>query len=516
MKPFKTNYYLIIAHMILLGFQLYFWNFIIDDAFISFRYAKNLYQHHQLVFNVNEMPVEGYSNFLWIIWLTFGFLMNIEPIFFSKISGMIFSHLIIYVLYKLGLLIGKSKRTSAIITIFYTFLPNIALWSIGGLETSLFSLLLLIAIYFFISDIKRNNNYLIFLSSFFFALASLTRHEGLLLFIASIGFFIGIKIRERSVFKSKSLIKVMIFVSCILFIYGSYFLWRLIYYNSFFPQTFIAKQESITLIVVIEQIVFYLPLIVILSPTFLLILSKTRKIQNITQLDSIKIYLLSLFIMMAFVLLILSSWMPGFRFTIPILPFLLLLIPESLDFFNWLAKRYQEDISPLKYGRSFTITMICLSNLLLLLSFNSYVYRYGVGIAECNITLGKWINANTNQSASLAVWDVGAIPFYANIRTIDIYPKSLQDLHVFNNPEDADYIFTQNITFLILNDEFFAYIKGDGRFTTNYRLIFNAQLFYIENELHVDYIYQVYLHTDYYISNASINELINSSPRFYI
>ena len=80
---------------------------------------------------------------------------------------------------------------------------------------------------------------------------------------------------------------------------------------------------------------------------------------------------------------------------------------------------------------------------------------------ECNIILGNWIKTNTPINASLAIWDAGAIPYYAEVRTIDIYPESLQDLHVFNNPEDADYILNQNITFLILNDDYFSYIKSD-------------------------------------------------------
>src|SRR5262245_30182050 len=37
-----------------------------DDAFISFRYVRNLVTGHGLVFNVGER-VEGYSNFLWVI-----------------------------------------------------------------------------------------------------------------------------------------------------------------------------------------------------------------------------------------------------------------------------------------------------------------------------------------------------------------------------------------------------------------------------------------------------------------
>jgi len=72
------------------------------------------------------------------------------------------------------------------------------------------------------------------------------------------------------------------------------------------------------------------------------------------------------------------------------------------------------------------------------------------------------------------------IPFYSDIRTIDIYPDSLQDLHLYNNLEDADYILDQSITFLILNDEYFNYIKIDIRFLTNYRLILYTQFYYAD------------------------------------
>ncbi len=44
-----------------------FW-FVTDDAFISFRYARNLVLGHGLRFNPGEhLPVEGYSNFLWVL-----------------------------------------------------------------------------------------------------------------------------------------------------------------------------------------------------------------------------------------------------------------------------------------------------------------------------------------------------------------------------------------------------------------------------------------------------------------
>ena len=44
-----------------------FW-FVCDDAFISFRYARNWVEGHGLRYNLGDhTPVEGYSNFLWVV-----------------------------------------------------------------------------------------------------------------------------------------------------------------------------------------------------------------------------------------------------------------------------------------------------------------------------------------------------------------------------------------------------------------------------------------------------------------
>src|SRR5438552_16124392 len=42
-----------------------------DDAYISFRYARNLVDGLGLVYNAGER-VEGYSNFLWTLWSALG------------------------------------------------------------------------------------------------------------------------------------------------------------------------------------------------------------------------------------------------------------------------------------------------------------------------------------------------------------------------------------------------------------------------------------------------------------
>jgi arabinofuranosyltransferase len=45
------------------------WWFVCDDAYISFRYARNLVEGAGLVYNPGEAPpVEGYTNLLWVLW----------------------------------------------------------------------------------------------------------------------------------------------------------------------------------------------------------------------------------------------------------------------------------------------------------------------------------------------------------------------------------------------------------------------------------------------------------------
>lgn len=56
-----------------------------DDAFISYRYAANLWAGNGLVFNVGE-PIEGYSNFLYTLLIAPGFLFGHEYIYLFSLS----------------------------------------------------------------------------------------------------------------------------------------------------------------------------------------------------------------------------------------------------------------------------------------------------------------------------------------------------------------------------------------------------------------------------------------------
>ena len=55
------------ALILLFVYTAWVQRFFLDDAFISFRYAANLVQGHGLVWNPGELPVEGFTNLLWVL-----------------------------------------------------------------------------------------------------------------------------------------------------------------------------------------------------------------------------------------------------------------------------------------------------------------------------------------------------------------------------------------------------------------------------------------------------------------
>lgn len=57
-----------------------------DDAYISFRYADNLARGRGLVYNPGE-PVEGYTNFLWVVLVAAGIRLGLDPVLVALTLG---------------------------------------------------------------------------------------------------------------------------------------------------------------------------------------------------------------------------------------------------------------------------------------------------------------------------------------------------------------------------------------------------------------------------------------------
>lgn len=54
-----------------------------EDAMISMRYARHLASGHGLVWNIGEPPIEGFTNLLWVLWMSVAHLLGLSE---SKVS----------------------------------------------------------------------------------------------------------------------------------------------------------------------------------------------------------------------------------------------------------------------------------------------------------------------------------------------------------------------------------------------------------------------------------------------
>lgn len=80
-----SRWLLALAVALLLAHALSF-RFAIDDAYISFRYARNLLDGHGLVFNPGER-VEGYSNLSWVLLAAAGMAAGLDPLLWARLLG---------------------------------------------------------------------------------------------------------------------------------------------------------------------------------------------------------------------------------------------------------------------------------------------------------------------------------------------------------------------------------------------------------------------------------------------
>ncbi len=210
--------------------------FLCDDAFISFRYAKNFASGMGLVFNSGER-VEGYTNFLWTMILSIISFLGPAPDQMANILSVFFSLGLLGVYFYFNRKFFSKGSNDFFILLGPLFLATnrtYAVWSTGGLETALFSILLFTAIMMLVE--ARQNNRRLYWSALLFSLAALTRPEGILLFASFFGYYL------LTIIKDKSQIIILIKAAGIFVILvGSHFIFRLIYYGYPFPNTFYAK-----------------------------------------------------------------------------------------------------------------------------------------------------------------------------------------------------------------------------------------------------------------------------------
>lgn len=110
-------------------------DFLNDDAYISFRYSRHLAEGHGLRFNVGEdPPVEGYSNFLWVVWLALLHRLGLDILVWSRVCSIACgAALVAWFPLFLRRRLGFSDVSAAAAGLVLATLPTMTVWSTSGL-----------------------------------------------------------------------------------------------------------------------------------------------------------------------------------------------------------------------------------------------------------------------------------------------------------------------------------------------------------------------------------------------
>ena len=236
--------------------------FLTDDAFISFRYVRNLLEGHGLVFNPGEY-VEGYTNFLWLLelaalwgifgvrpeqaapWLSIAYTVGTLAALWWWLARSPSRHDRGFLAWLALGLLGSSA----------TF----AVWTAGGgLETRQFTCFLVVAVVCL--AVHRHQRWGLLAASVSLAAAALTRPEGLLLAACCFGWYVVQRLahahratprspgRDDGIAASLVVVvrrldwrELTYLIAPFAIVVATHFLWRYGYYGEWLPNTYYAK-----------------------------------------------------------------------------------------------------------------------------------------------------------------------------------------------------------------------------------------------------------------------------------
>jgi len=224
----------------LLGYLVATAWFLCDDAFISFRYARNLLDGDGLVFNPGEY-VEGYTNLLWVLEVAGLWALGVRPehgaLWLSLLCTVV--TLLVVATHAARLAEPRRRRLGAWLALAWLCCcPSFAEWTTSGLETRQFTMLVVLGAWLVAADDEhRAGGARMWLASLAFGLAALTRPEAPLLAACAVGWrlvrdWLAGDLRVR---------RLVALCAPFALTLAGLFAWRYGYYGQWLPNTYYAK-----------------------------------------------------------------------------------------------------------------------------------------------------------------------------------------------------------------------------------------------------------------------------------
>jgi hypothetical protein len=404
----------IIGHLFLFWLSFQIFSYTIDDAYITFRYSKNLASGFGPTYNPGLPPVEGYTTFLWMLLMTVPHFIGVNVATFSKIVGILLTcgtfALVAMITFQLtrGFPIKARLFFGVFGAYLLAMLPITSVHAIAGMETSLFIFLIALMVYLVTVGLLDGARSL-YWAPLVGLLIGMTRPEGnaisLLLLVVAWSF------------SAPGARKKLTWYSLGLYILPGalYFLWRYLYYDLILPLPFYMKVlHGAGLFGGANEVGAYLLyLLPSIGLLFLVGLLRLRKEHLIILIPIVFLLLFYLFPVHAM----------GFqwRFIYPATPFIGILVAiGALTIFDLLrgAIRSRLPWEPLVLAGLLLIGFGNLQNLDGLIR-DSQLYAAGISNYK---TFGTLLSEyNHRHEYTVAIGDAGTVPYYSDWTVIDLF-----------------------------------------------------------------------------------------------
>lgn len=437
-----TILFSVAGHMFMFWLSAQIFSYTIDDAYITFRYSKNLAAGFGPTYNPGLPPVEGYTTFLWMLLMTLPHFISVNVATFSKIVGILLTcgtfALISMLTYTLTREFPvKSRLFFGVFGAFLlAMLPITSIHAIAGMETGLFIFLTSLMVYMVTLGLLDGSP-LLFWSPLVGLLIGMTRPEGnaIVLLLLIYGWFSSMPgVRKKLLWSSLGL---YIFPGAV------YFAWRVLYYNLILPLPFYMKVlHGSGLFGGANEVGTYL-LYLLPSISVLLLASILRMRKEYFALIVPVVFLL------IFYLFPVHAMGFNWRFIYPATPFISILVAiGGTTIFELLRGgiQFKKPWEPVLLTGLFLIGLGNLSGLEGIIRNQNY---YAAGISNYK-TFGTILSEYNNQhEMTIAIGDAGTVPYYSDWQVIDLFGLNSREV-AFGSVDIFTLVFEQQPANLIL------------------------------------------------------------------
>ena len=381
-----------------------------EDAAMLMRYSEHLAQGYGIVWNIGETPVEGATDFLFMI--VVAFLNKIGLTIETAVRSItILSHYLTIILIYCGMrLLQKADRfSSGLSATYFAVGPGLAL-SAAYFGTPFFALGICCSWLLAQRLILREKNIsTIIVFSLICLLTGLTRPEGVIISCFMV-LAIGVLVPARSFFKT-----CFIFGTIFAILGGAYFLWRWNYFGYVLPNPMYKKAGGhFYLTSLIGSVKNSMRLIWPIFPAFALAL---RSRSSMRQVVAFSIPIVGSVIMWC----LLSSEMNfGYRFQYPVF---------VIGIMSWfpLVKTLSADLRLFKWGELDCLQKMAITTLIIGGSwYVVFVRMKDTGSITYSQRDGRYtiacvLSQYKNNNYLLATTEAGLLPFYSKWKAIDTW-----------------------------------------------------------------------------------------------